>query len=94
MQPDFRMPTTNCPHCNAELNASTYVRGGGRDGFKTRPNAGDVTVCINCGNICVFGNNYTLTKPDPKMLPEYLADHDVIKTMTAVRFAKRARERN
>ncbi len=47
------MAKTPCPFCGYEFDASTCI-----NNPKARPSSGDPTVCIGCGNVLVFDEDY------------------------------------
>ncbi len=53
-----RHKQTNCPRCSHQLNATTDVQ---REGQRA-PEPGDVTVCINCGQILTFEEGLQLRR--------------------------------
>lgn len=47
-----------CPTCGVLLNKATPV------GHEQRPGPGDVTICFQCGEILLYGENLELKIPD------------------------------
>lgn len=78
----WRMPESKCPWCGIKLN------GAYQDGLKKdeaiAPNPGDVTVCIGCCEIIVFGKAYELLKPDYAAYREASKDKGVMMARAAV----------
>jgi hypothetical protein len=56
-----RMPEQPCPECGAPLDAVSSARGG-----KDPPNAGDVSICIQCGTLLEFNNDISSRKLSPE----------------------------
>lgn len=54
------MPLVACPHCAAIFDRASNVSS---DGETDGPVGGDVTMCIKCGEWCLFNSNLTLRKP-------------------------------
>lgn len=52
---DHRTPLMACPYCAKVLDADPHDR--------TAPGNGDITLCVGCGEWCIFTNNLTLRKP-------------------------------
>jgi len=48
------MPDDNCPKCSKFINAATAVEG------DSRPEPGDVTVCIGCSGMLQYDSNMKL----------------------------------
>jgi len=70
----------HCPHCNAEISAATGID------TDNGPKEGDFSICIECGEINVFGNYaHILRKPS---LDEMLIARADPRLMTAQRIAK------
>lgn len=53
---DFEVPKSPCPYCHRSLDRATF-------GDEERPSPGDITMCIACTRVCVFGTNMILRKP-------------------------------
>jgi hypothetical protein len=67
---EYRLPSVACPWCSKELDAATGVTGEGS------PDMGDATLCINCGEWCIFDSDLTLRKPTDDEFVELAADKD------------------
>jgi len=55
-----------CPHCGYELDAATacdFEEAG-------QPGPGDMSICIECGEVCVFVDDINLRKPTDSELVE------------------------
>lgn len=66
----MKVPESTCPTCNFRSNYATCVAD-----KNALPEAGDFSVCIECGEILVFKENLTLravTLDDLVSLPEEL----------------------
>jgi hypothetical protein len=53
----IRLPACNCPWCSEEISAVIEIR------EDTVPKPGDATLCLYCGEWCVFDIDLTLRKP-------------------------------
>jgi hypothetical protein len=60
-----RYPLTPCPYCLKGIDAATPV-----DDDAAVPGPGDVTLCFECGEWCVFAEGMTLRKPTDEELTE------------------------
>ena len=54
----YQVETTNCPKCNVEVDRVSHHN------FKAEraPKPGDLSVCIQCGQICVLSDDLKLEK--------------------------------
>lgn len=73
---DLRDNPSACSACGAHLSAAT---GADND---DRPNEGDVSVCITCGNITIFDENLKLRPATPEEYNE-IASAPLIQRMLA-----------
>jgi len=55
-----------CPHCGYLLDAATACD----LNDETEPKTGDMSVCIDCGEVCVFTDHLHLRKPTDSELLE------------------------
>lgn len=69
-----------CPHCHSELDSNTDPTG------KEVPQEGDVTVCLYCQNILMFGKNLTYRLPTEEELTELKEDEGTWDTIQRLRF--------
>lgn len=60
-------------------------------GDKPHPDPGDVTICIECANLLVFTDDYTLRKPAPSELLRMLQDPHLQMVREACRLVIRQR---
>jgi hypothetical protein len=49
-----QLPEAECPSCHYKADAATSLSG------EARPKPGDITLCINCGELAKFGQDYKL----------------------------------
>ena len=63
------LPASPCPTCGARNNAATCV-----SDDDARPATGDVTLCIECGELLVFDENVNPVLPTPEQLKTIFAD--------------------
>lgn len=73
-----RTPTCNCPWCSEEVTAATDPKDEGKS-----PSSGDATLCLYCGEWCVFDTDLTLRKPTDAEFVALAADQ----TCRALRMA-------
>ena len=62
-------PLTPCPWCLKGINAAAPAEGG-----DDAPGEGDVTICFECGEWCLFTAEMTLRKPTDDELTEIALD--------------------
>lgn len=55
--PSFRHVESRCPQCDYKMESSTNVQG-----EATPPEAGDYSVCINCGQVLVYEDECRMRK--------------------------------
>lgn len=51
----FLTKKNNCPKCNFVLDAATSL-----EDICTKPRPGDITICINCGSVLKFTEDFSL----------------------------------
>lgn len=56
--PKHEMNVSPCPYCKASLNAASNALNEAK-----RPEAGDLSVCLSCAEILIFGEDLKLAKP-------------------------------
>ena len=56
------LPTSRCPVCRYDMDSATCA-----EKEKAEPSAGDLSVCLNCGEMLQF-NDILILKPMPKDL--------------------------
>lgn len=68
----IEMPTT-CPHCGYHHDCATGLFGA------DVPDDDDVSICIRCGQLCIFQRNASggMRKPTKQEKRELLRDHKV-----------------
>jgi hypothetical protein len=66
-----------CLGCGQLLDASTCV------GEDAGPTEGDVTVCLACGHIMVFGRNLVLRNPSDDEIADIAGDERVLEVQRA-----------
>jgi len=57
---DHAMPRTLCPGCGADHDHATNAEGK----VKAKPDIGDYTICLNCGEILCFDKDFRLVKEE------------------------------
>lgn len=69
-----------CVVCGGSLNAATPING------PARPEAGDTSVCLYCGNVAVFtGDGLALRQATAVELGDLLADDDLRRVVNLVK---------
>lgn len=63
------IPPSHCPYCNATLDAATGIN------TEDKPSPGDLTVCVECQNICRFDENLQLRVATKEYLIRAFAAH-------------------
>ncbi len=58
-----RMPSRSCPVCKYEMDAATCI-----SEKKAKPSEGDLTLCLKCGEILIYGPEFKLGIPEIKDL--------------------------
>lgn len=83
----FETPEIHCPYCNHLFTAcSSY-------GAQGTPSEGDISICINCAELLVFGSNLSLEKlsvvvlaqlavSDPEVYRSLLAQQDMVRQLS------------
>jgi hypothetical protein len=61
--PTHRVRPSSCPFCAATLTAADNLPG---SGGAAKPRAGDLSVCISCSSILVFGRGRVLRAPNAR----------------------------
>lgn len=68
---DHRVKKNICLICNHQLDGATQVNG------DEEPKLGDVSICIECGNIALFDDNLGLRQPTIEEEREILKDPNI-----------------
>jgi len=70
-----------CPHCKYIIEmASSTVRKEAPRG----PVPGDITICINCAEFSVFGDDMHLEVPTPAVLAEIMSNPEAVEVHQAL----------
>ena len=83
-----RLEPCPCPHCGTVLNAATAAEESGGS-----PSPGDVTLCVECGEWCLFDDELKLKKPSDDILVEIGSD-PVLRQMRMSWLKMKARRAN
>lgn len=54
-QRGIRLPNDECPTCHYKFDSATEVTG-----KQHRPRVGDITICLNCGDVLIFNDDMTI----------------------------------
>jgi hypothetical protein len=69
--PDSRVPATHCPECGYRMDGATAA-----DQENAMPAPGDVSVCLNCGQLLTFEDAMTLRKPKREEIGELMRNRN------------------
>lgn len=72
-----RQPSCACIACGKDLDAATGVTKAGG------PKSGDVSICLYCGNIAIFGKHRRLRPPTDAEMATIVKDPRVIEMQQA-----------
>jgi hypothetical protein len=76
-------PESTCPHCGTKLDISSGITGNNPDA--RGPEQGDISLCINCGEPCQFGEGMVMVKLSDELLKDVLSDPVVVKAMRLIK---------
>ena len=62
----YRLPESLCPECGYKLDAATCVEGDGAN----PPDPGDVSYCLNCGQVLIYAENLSVRRPTREEIAE------------------------
>jgi hypothetical protein len=74
----IRIPDCDCPWCSEEITAATDPKNSSNS-----PASGDATLCMYCGEWCVFDTDLMLRKPTDAEFEELAADETCRRLRTA-----------
>jgi hypothetical protein len=80
---NIRYPPSPCTNCGAVLDTCNVV-----DRDTTGPSRGDVTVCLECGHVMVFGKRLRLRDPKGSELKKIAGDKRLIAAQRAIAIGK------
>jgi hypothetical protein len=66
---DYRVPKSTCPDCGAEHGAAYGPDSGGE-----KPKPGDISICVKCQAILIFGDKLMLRPPTEAEIAEIPLD--------------------
>lgn len=76
---------TACPSCGHKIDAATSAYG------DYEPAEGDISLCIRCANVSIFGNDLTLRRPSMLEFNRLLDDQEtcemILKAKAAIKRA-------
>ena len=73
----IRTPESRCPQCNYKTGAATQVHG-----EEGSPEAGSISVCLNCGQLAVFNADLTLRRMTREEIADTMKDQGAWQTIT------------
>ena len=79
-----RMPDMKCISCGKTLNAASAVDSEGR------PSPGDISMCIGCGKIMIYGDDFTMREPTEAEMVEMVMDEEMNARLTQMQRARKA----
>jgi hypothetical protein len=62
------LPESRCPQCSYKMTGATNCTGSGA------PFPGDVSICLNCGQILCFQDDFTLRKVNAAEIADLMSD--------------------
>lgn len=80
---------SRCPQCNYKLTGASIIYGEDQ-----KPEAGDFSVCLNCGQILVFDADLTLRKMSADKIRELMTDKEAWDTIEQTQMFIRRRGRS
>ena len=69
--PSFKHPVSHCPQCNYKLDGSSHIHGEST----TAPEEGDLSVCLNCGQVLTYEANQTMRKITVRELAAFMKEN-------------------
>lgn len=70
-----RFSESPCPNCSAEIDSATGID------HDASPNSGDVTICLHCRSILIFGDDLRLRFPNDEEMVELAGEPTIVATM-------------
>jgi len=80
---DYHTPESTCPYCGKVTNGAAGPEA---------PEAGAISICIQCYNLGIFNADLTIRKPTVEEFASWRADPEVWREIELVRFALKATE--
>ena len=77
----YRHATSACPQCGKVLDAATPTR----LEDKRAPEPGDISVCLHCHGLLVYGDDMSLREPTDDEIVELAGDPELVWAMTLIR---------
>lgn len=77
---ETRLPLDHCINCGRRCDAASPV-----DEVRAKPKSGDVTLCIACGHLMVFGKDLKLREPNALELIAIAGDRRIVRASTALK---------
>jgi hypothetical protein len=81
------VPMSKCPECGHNMDAASSIGGD----FNPRP--GDLTCCIQCGELLAFNEDLHLRLPTKKERANLAADPKILGQVTQLQILIRGRQR-
>lgn len=75
---DHLIRKNTCSICHHQLDGATQING------INKPKPGDVSLCIECGNIAIFGNDLELRQPTSEENQVLQKDHIIISAQAII----------
>lgn len=67
-----RTPATTCVGCGREITAATPID------CDEKPKSGDATVCLYCGHLMIYSDDFSLRNPTDEEMREMAGDPRVV----------------
>jgi hypothetical protein len=84
----LRVPEMTCPYCGYKTDAVALM-----GGETHPPEAGNLSICIDCCNVSVFMDGHSLRLPTSKELIEFDKDYDLQLGIRACKITNRKRRK-
>ncbi|HET6539267.1 MAG TPA: hypothetical protein VFG46_02230 [Chryseolinea sp.] len=75
---DYRTPETSCPYCGKLTNGTAGP---------TKPQEGDISVCIKCYSIGILNADLKIRKPTVEEYADIRSDSEIWEQIELIRFA-------
>jgi hypothetical protein len=79
LQRDVHIKPSVCTNCGKALDGATAVtEGGPKRARRVMPDPGDVTICLACGHLMIFGDDLILRDPTPAEIVDVAGDRRLL----------------
>lgn len=81
--PDYFRDPTPCPSCDQPLDGHLGTRPG-----QAGPKPGDISICVYCAELLVYGDGLRLAIPDEALRADLMTDPHITRALAVVRATK------